>query len=417
MNRRCQTLAASLLVAALQFAGARVASAQIFDRITNPKIQLTITHPPEVVLKGVSRIAVLDFTGNQRCAPALTVHLGQVLQESGKFELIDRTNINAILNEQGFQQSGAVSAQTAARISQIVGAAAFYTGRVINCTNEHPAVVAGPASKDNKGKTHVTYSRKVTAHVTASVSLVDLTTSKIQSSQLIDIVDSLVNTKEDGEPEAPSVDALNSRVYAQAVARMSRLVLPWYETVGVVVYDDRDCGLRGVSSQIKRGELAPAVDALRASIANLCSAPNDKNLLAKAHHNLGIALAYSGRPGEGLLALETSQSLHKTGITAEAIRDVNEVLHQREVQRQKDAMAQELGAPAKGSLPETAAMTNKDVMDMFKAKLPESVILAKVRTSPCKFDASTQALISLNQAGVSEAVILAVTDAAGTRCR
>ncbi|MEP6764979.1 MAG: CsgG/HfaB family protein, partial [Gemmatimonadaceae bacterium] len=380
MKRLRSVLVTFTMLVATQVAVSHAANAQIFDRMTNPKIQLAITHPPEVVLKGVSRIAVLEFTGNRVCAPQLTVLLGQVLQNSQKFELIDRTNINAILNEQGFQQSGAVSSQTAARISQIVGPAAFYTGRVVNCSNERFPTVAGTTTKDNKGKTHTSYSRKLKGHVTASVSIVDLTTSKIQSSQLIDIVDSLVTTKEDGEPEAPSIDVLNSRLYSWAVDRMTRLVLPWTETVGVVVYDDRECGLRGISGMIKKGELDAAVTDLRTNIANNCNAPADRKLLAKANHNLGIALAYSGHPDDGLVALQVSQSLNKSGITNEAIRDVGEVIHQNQLQRQKDAMAQELGMPAKGSAPEVAAMTNKDVIDMVKAKLSDAIILTKIRT-------------------------------------
>lgn len=417
MKRHRSVIVASTLLLTTQIASSRPVNAQIFDRMTNPKIQLVITHPPEVVLKGVSRIAVLEFTGNRVCAPQLTVLLGQVLQNSQKFELIDRSNINAILNEQGFQQSGAVSSQTAARISQIVGPAAFYTGRVVNCSNERFPTVAGTTTKDNKGNTHTTYSRKLTGHVTASVSIVDLTTSRIQSSQLIDIVDSLVNSKENGEPEAPSMDVLNSRLYGWVVDRMTRLVMPWSETVGVVVYDDRECGLRGISGMIKNGDLNTAVADLRANIANNCNATGDRKLLAKANHNLGIALAYSGHPDDGLAALQLSQSLNKSGITNEAIRDVSEVIHQNQLQRQKDAMAQELGMPAKGSLPEVAAMTNKDVIDMVKAKLSDAIILTKIRSSPCRYDSSTPALIALSQAGVSEQVILAVTDAAGTRCR
>ena len=417
MKRLRSALVASTLLLVAQSASARAARAQIFDRMTNPKIQLAITHPAEVVLKPAARIAVLEFTGNRVCSGQLTVLLGQVLQNSGKFELIDRSNINAILNEQGFQQSGAVSSQTAARINQISGAAAFYTGRVVNCTNERFPTVTGSVSKDNKGKTHTQYSRKLTGHVTASVSIVDLTTSRIQSSQIIDILDSIVTTKEDGEPEAPSMDVLNTRLYRWAVDRMTRLVLPWVETVGVVVYDDRECGLRGIAGMIKKGDLNSAVTDLRTNIAASCNAPADRKVLAKANHNLGIALAYSGHPEEGLAALQVSQSLNKSGITSEAIRDVNEVIRQNQIQQQKEGLAQEMGMPPRGTAPEAAAMTNKDVMDMVKAKLSDAIILAKIRTSPCKYDSSTPALIALSQAGVSEQVILAVTDAAGTRCR
>jgi cobalamin biosynthesis Co2+ chelatase CbiK len=42
---------------------------------------------------------------------------------------------------------------------------------------------------------------------------------------------------------------------------------------------------------------------------------------------------------------------------------------------------------------------------MVEAKLPDSVIIAKIRNSKSKFDTSTDGLIKLKQAGVSDAVI------------
>lgn len=55
-------------------------------------------------------------------------------------------------------------------------------------------------------------------------------------------------------------------------------------------------------------------------------------------------------------------------------------------------------------------LTNDDIIRMSKANLPESVILTKVRTSPRKFDTSIDALIALKEAGVSDAVIQAMTE-------
>lgn len=55
-------------------------------------------------------------------------------------------------------------------------------------------------------------------------------------------------------------------------------------------------------------------------------------------------------------------------------------------------------------------LTNADILRMVEAKLPDSVILAKVRNSKCKFDTSTDGLIKLKQAGVSDAVIQAMAE-------
>ena len=59
----------------------------------------------------------------------------------------------------------------------------------------------------------------------------------------------------------------------------------------------------------------------------------------------------------------------------------------------------------------TAALTNDDVIKMVEAKLPDGVIAAKIKSSPCKFDTSLDALIKLRQAGISDAVMQAMTEA------
>lgn len=72
--------------------------------------------------------------------------------------------------------------------------------------------------------------------------------------------------------------------------------------------------------------------------------------------------------------------------------------------------AREGGSPATSSAP-SEVLTNEEVIRLTLAKLPDSVILTKIRNSTCKFDVSTDGLIKLKQAGVSDAVIQAMTEA------
>ena len=62
-------------------------------------------------------------------------------------------------------------------------------------------------------------------------------------------------------------------------------------------------------------------------------------------------------------------------------------------------------------------LTNADVIKMVQAKLGDAVIVSKIKTSTCRFDTSTDALIKLKQAGVSDKVLEAMTEAghAGNR--
>ena len=47
---------------------------------------------------------------------------------------------------------------------------------------------------------------------------------------------------------------------------------------------------------------------------------------------------------------------------------------------------------------------------MFQKKIPKMIIMQKIRTSLCKFDISTDAIVALTNAGVSEDVILIMMD-------
>jgi hypothetical protein len=58
--------------------------------------------------------------------------------------------------------------------------------------------------------------------------------------------------------------------------------------------------------------------------------------------------------------------------------------------------------------PQTASLTNKDVLEMLKAGLTADVVLAKIKSSPASFDTSPTALAELKAANVPDSVILAM---------
>jgi hypothetical protein len=65
---------------------------------------------------------------------------------------------------------------------------------------------------------------------------------------------------------------------------------------------------------------------------------------------------------------------------------------------------------APGAAAETL-LQNQDVIKMVKAGLDDALIIAKIGSSKCQFDTSTDALIQLKQSGVSAAVLKAVVAA------
>lgn len=60
--------------------------------------------------------------------------------------------------------------------------------------------------------------------------------------------------------------------------------------------------------------------------------------------------------------------------------------------------------------PKEEVLTNSDVLKMVRARLPESVILKKIRTGEARFDLSVNGLEKLKRAGASNAVIEAMME-------
>ena len=61
--------------------------------------------------------------------------------------------------------------------------------------------------------------------------------------------------------------------------------------------------------------------------------------------------------------------------------------------------------------PDASVLQNKDVIKMVKAGLDDTLIIAKISSSKCQFNTSTDSLIELKQSGVSAAVLKAIVSA------
>ncbi len=70
--------------------------------------------------------------------------------------------------------------------------------------------------------------------------------------------------------------------------------------------------------------------------------------------------------------------------------------------------AQEPQAATQANPADPSLLTNKSIVEMVAAKLPEEVIVTKIQTSKTNFDLSTPALVELNNSGVSANIVKAM---------
>jgi curli biogenesis system outer membrane secretion channel CsgG len=109
-------------------------------RIVLPLLALLVTVGPPGHLRGQNakpRIAVLGFDNNStfsywgdNLGAAAADELTTQLVRSGMFTVVERSQVNAILEEQHFGLSGAVNPATAAEIGKILGVQAVLTGSI-----------------------------------------------------------------------------------------------------------------------------------------------------------------------------------------------------------------------------------------------------------------------------------------------
>ena len=88
---------------------------------------------------------------------------------------------------------------------------------------------------------------------------------------------------------------------------------------------------------------------------------------------------------------------------------IEDVINQVVMADTPPAPQEETTAPAQA--PAGPSFTNEDVIKLAQEKLPDAVILAKIKASACQFDTSADALVNLKRAGVSDAVLQAMVEA------
>jgi hypothetical protein len=384
---------------------------QFWDKLSNPQVATTIAHPPNLGIQ-VNKIAFGSARGEAADSfmDALTARFVQA-----NVEVIERSRLDALLREQNLSLSGYVDPQSAVKMGKILGPTVMIFVNIQRHAAEKKSLVNDWKGRD--GVVHRTYISRTQAFVRGSIRSVDLASSRIFAAQVLE-ANPLVENKINDRccPEFPEEFALLDTAMSSVVQQAERMYLPWSEVVRLYYFDDNDCGLKNAFNRHKAGDIHGA---LGQSLANLeqCKAlpkPNPK-VLGHANHNVGMGYFSLGQHAKALGYLEEAQRIKPGDIFVEAIAQCRraEALT-RDMQRVEERATFEADAADRKNQDAAAAtsqtLTNADVTAMVKAPLPAVVILNKIKSSPCKFDTSTSALIQLSKAGVLAEVITAMMD-------
>ena len=84
-----------------------------------PSVRVPVTRPAEINLMGIKRVAIGQIDGN--VGASLSDVLSQRLFESGRYEIMDRQNMNTLMKEHNLNMTGIIDDQTSVRLGNLSG--------------------------------------------------------------------------------------------------------------------------------------------------------------------------------------------------------------------------------------------------------------------------------------------------------
>lgn len=364
---------ALLTVAALS--AALPVQAQFWSELANPKVEVTLTHPPGLGLK-IDRVAFLPGKdlNSRELADTLTTDLVQ----SKAIEVVDRTHLDSVLKEQELGANGYIDPATVASLGKLLGPTALV---VVNVNRSE--LSRNQATKEEKVRDYQTKQDKVrllrtsitSLDFSATAQVIDLATGRIFGAQRLEATPSLTNSSYEGWPPYPRDSDVRRLAYQDARQRLLRMLLPWTEVRKLTFFDDKTFGMDKAHELIEQRRYGAA---LERALQGLDESKKDKGEKPKyyprAYYNVGILHFIEGRYEDArpflqqALDMDPEASIFKTAYR-ECLDALDLQTQMRQVEQKSAAMAKP-ATPAKASTPSAPAEAKASAEDRLK-KLQE----------------------------------------------
>lgn len=264
----------------------------------NPSVYLTVQRPAEIDLGKDKTLAVGDFEHtytrqtrsqnirSERFEEILTTRLVQ----TNAFQVVDRKNMNAILEEHNLTLSGLVESSSL-EVGRLLGPTVLIFGSINK--NEYEEEITKREEETEEGEKYFMYDRNGKLTVVTNIRIVDVNTGKIIAADDYSSVKTKKTSSREENPPKISRDDLYVNAVQDISNRLVRKIAPYQENVKVDFEKDRDLPELDLAvSQIRIGDWEQAKMTLR----NAAIKDNlDEKAKAKAYYNYGLVLLYDGQ--------------------------------------------------------------------------------------------------------------------------
>jgi tetratricopeptide (TPR) repeat protein len=312
--------------------------AQFWSEIANPKVEVTLVHPPGLGLK-VERLAFAPTRdlNSRELADALAADL----VESRQVEVVDRAHLDAVLKEQELGASGYVEPATIARLGKLLGPSVLVIVNVNRSDLSRNQSTKEERSVDHKTKQELIRQKRTSItslDFSATVQVVDLSTGRVFGAQRLEDTPSLSNTSYEGYPAYPRDADVRRLAFETAKVKVLRMLLAWSEVRKLTFFDDDVFGMARAHERLRardlQGALALAQEGLEQSRRDKGQKPK---YYPRAQYNLGIIHFSLGAYEEALPSLRAALDLQPdASIFQTALRECQEAIDLQAALRQAE---------------------------------------------------------------------------------
>ena len=321
--------------------------AQFWSELANPKVEVTLVHPPGLGLT-IQRLAFAPARdlNSRELVDALTADLVQ----SHQVEVVDRAHLDAVLKEQELGASGYVEPATIARLGKLLGPSALVIVNVNRSELSRNQATKEETVRDYKTKQDTVRFKRTSItslDFSATVQVVDLSTGRVFGAQRLEDTPSLSNTSYEGFPAYPRDSDVRRLAFETAKGKVMRLLLPGSEGRKLTFFDDEVFGMERAHQRLKTGDTRGA---LELAVQGLEQSKQDRSQKAKyyprAHYNVGIIHFIQGHYEAALPFLRTALDMQPdASIFQTSLQECQQAIQLQEALRRAESKSEPVQTP------------------------------------------------------------------------
>jgi curli biogenesis system outer membrane secretion channel CsgG len=284
---------------------------------TSRRIKVQINHPAQVNLSGA--VALSNFNGDRGGEVGALLE-EKLLETGGRFQVIDRTHMNAVMSELRLSASDLAQSNNAVKLGQLMTASAIISADISDKYREEPHQ---HTFQDNTGRSHTSTIWEGEAQVHADFRIVDVSTGRLLLAKVIEAKKSwsgnqisgalgaFLNVSAGSESAKPDREKLELKARTEVVEKLVAAVAPRKEYGEAEFETDSSIPqLEGGIGWASRGDWKHAQDTFNQAIsAAETSSKVSSKALSKAYLDAGLAYVYAGDYGAGTKLLGKAYDL------------------------------------------------------------------------------------------------------------